>query len=279
MSNSQSGKLDELAANAAAEGGLSQKALNSLSIVDVGQQINTAMGVSIETVKAGEILLVGTLVDDSSSIAEEKWVSQPGGADILMTNEQPVRDGHNMLAKKLQRVKQRNGILAHAKYLNGKVLYPFVPIDQVTLMDGRNYKGNGGTPLDDSAMLFLITMALKAQECAEAGDPVRTMTLLISDGEDTSSKQFRTKDVFDQVKKMLSFEGQHIIAGMGVYNGRTDFRKVFSSMGIPDQWIWEPTSDPNDLATAFNVWSESAVRASQSATAFSQTATAGGFGN
>ena len=69
----------------------------------------------------------------------------------------------------------------------------------------------------------------------------------------------------------------HIIAAMGIDDGRTDFRKVFREMGIPDQWILTPGNTPAEIRKAFRVFSSSAVRASQSGASFSQMA-AGGFG-
>ena len=64
------------------------------------------------------------------------------------------------------------------------------------------------------------------------------------------------------------------IAAMGIDNGSTDFRKVFADMGIPAEWILTPKSDPHAIREAFQVFSQSAVRASQAA-AFSATALAG----
>jgi Ca2+-binding EF-hand superfamily protein len=71
---------------------------------------------------------------------------------------------------------------------------------------------------------------------------------------------------------------QHIIAAMGIDDGgKTDFHQVFRSMGIRDEWILTPGSTPSEIRKAFGTFSKSAVRASQTATSFSQTA-AGGFG-
>jgi hypothetical protein len=69
----------------------------------------------------------------------------------------------------------------------------------------------------------------------------------------------------------------HIIAAMGIDDGRTDFRQVFQDMGIRDEWILTPGNSQKDIRNAFQVFSQSAVRASQSAGSFSQTSL-GGFG-
>ena len=69
----------------------------------------------------------------------------------------------------------------------------------------------------------------------------------------------------------------HIVAAMGISDGITDFRAVFRDMGIEDRWILTPGNNPSEIRRAFQVFSQSAVRASQAAS-FSQGA-AGGFAN
>ena len=68
----------------------------------------------------------------------------------------------------------------------------------------------------------------------------------------------------------------HIVAAMGIDDGGlTDFRSVFREMGFHDEWILTPANNPSDIRRAFQVFSQSAVRASQGAASFSQTAQGG----
>jgi hypothetical protein len=69
----------------------------------------------------------------------------------------------------------------------------------------------------------------------------------------------------------------HIVAAMGISDGTTDFRSVFREMGIEDRWILTPGNNPSEIRKAFQVFSQSAVRASQAAS-FSSSAL-GGFTN
>jgi hypothetical protein len=69
----------------------------------------------------------------------------------------------------------------------------------------------------------------------------------------------------------------HIIAAMGIDDKRTDFHGVFKDMGVRDEWILTPGNSPSEIRKAFQVFSQSAVRASQNAASFSKTAL-GGFG-
>jgi len=66
---------------------------------------------------------------------------------------------------------------------------------------------------------------------------------------------------------------------MGFDDGAgTDFKQVFKEMGLRDEWILTPKTTPSEIRKAFQLFSQSAVRASQNAASFSKTAL-GGFGN
>ena len=143
-------------------------------------------------------------------------------------------------------------------------------------MDTQNYQANGGTPLYDETAKLLGTVIAKTQEFKDNGIQVRTITLIMTDGQDAHSHQCNTNDVKSIVSDMLRSE-EHIIAAMGFDNGSTDFEQVFQEMGIPSNWILTTNSDPSEIRKAFQVFSQSAVRASQSAANFSQTSM-GGFG-
>lgn len=255
--------LKSLFGSAVAAGDLTPAAAKVLALPDYGAQIQAGLGVKVDDVPASEVFLVGVLIDDSGSIR-------------FASNAAAVRDGHNGVVDALKASKQGMGILAHCRYLNGTILYEVVPLDQAVTMTPKNYDPNGGTPLYDQAIVLLGTIAAKAQEFADAGVVCRTATLLVTDGNDEHSKA-RVSDVKKVVDALLRAE-RHIVAGLGVDDGSTDFRDVFKAMGIRDEWILTPGNTPSEIRRAFQVFSRSAVRASQSAGSFSKTV-AGGFGN
>jgi len=131
-------------------------------------------------------------------------------------------------------------------------------------MTTANYHPNLGTPLYDQTAVVLGTVIAKAQELAQAGIAVRTVTLIITDGGDYGSTRCKPGDVKAIVADMLAQEN-HIVAAMGISDGTTDFRAVFRSMGIPDRWILTPGNSASEIRRAFAVFSQSAVRASQGA--------------
>jgi len=243
-------------------GELSPAAMKALSIPDIGAQIQAGLGITVDDVHASEVVLVTMMPDDSGSI-------RFGG------NAQAVRDGHNLVLDALRGSKQAEGILAHTRYLNGRVLYPYCLLDQTARMDKHNYDPNGGTPLYDETVVLLGTVLAKTRELADGGVPARSVTLLLTDGADEHSTRARASDVAAVVRDMCRAES-HIVAALGLDDGRTDFARVFREMGIEDRWILTAKSGASEIRRAFALFSQSAIRASQGAASFSKTA-AGGF--
>ncbi len=256
--------LNHLFQTAHAEGLLSSQSLQALNIIDIGAQIQAGLGVNVDDVMASEVVLVTMMPDDSGSI-------QYG------SNAQAVRGGHNSVLDALMTSQQQSNMLVHTRYLNGYVLFPYCPLAQTVRMNTQNYQPDQGTPLYDQTIVLLGTVLAKSQEFADNGVPVRTVTLLITDGADAHSQRSTANTVAAIVHDMLMAEN-HIIAGMGIDDGQTDFRRVFQDMGIRDEWILTPGNSEAEIRKAFRVFSQSAVRASQGAGSFSQSGL-GGFGS
>jgi hypothetical protein len=244
-------KIKKLLADAHDAGSLSARSLAALDVVDVGAQIQAGLGVTIDDVAASEVVLLTMMPDDSGSIS-------------AANNSDAVRDGHNFVLDALGRSKQSGEVLAHTRYLNGDVLFPYTELAHAVRMTPANYDPCHGTPLFDQTVVVLGTVITKAQELAQAGISVRTVTLLITDGGDYGSTRCRAPDVAAIVADMLAHEN-HIVAAMGIDDGTTDFKKVFRAMGIPDRWILTPGNSASEIRRAFQVFSQSAVRAAQGA--------------
>jgi hypothetical protein len=262
-SKSKSGpsQVAELLRAAHEDGELSPASLKALSVPDLGAQIQAGLGVCADDVQASEVVLVTMMPDDSGSIR-------------FAGNSEAVRSGHNLVLDALLACRQRDGVLVHTRYLNGRVLNPYGLLDRTVRMDQHNSDPNQGTPLYDQTVVVLGTVLAKAREFADSGVPARTVTLLISDGADEHSTRASARDVAALVGDLRRAES-HIIAALGVDDGHTDFRRVFSEMGIEDRWILTAGSSTTEIRRAFQVFSQSAVRASQGAAGFSKAAVAG----
>lgn len=258
-----SSNINNIFEEAKDEGMLSPQSVQALVVHDIGAQIQAGMGVNIDDVEASEVVLVSIMPDDSGSIR-------------FAGNSKSICDGHNLVLESLKTSKQQDNILVHTRYLNGKVLYPYCNIDQSVLMNSTNYDACHGTPLYDETVVLLGTVLAKTKEFADNGIPVRTVTLIMTDGEDMHSFKAKADNVKNIVDDMLRAEN-HIIAAMGFDNNKTKFRDIFREMGLLDQWILTPGDDQGSIRKAFQMFSQSAVRVSQSAVNFSRAAL-GGFG-
>ncbi|MFH2143403.1 MAG: hypothetical protein ABIJ97_13340 [Bacteroidota bacterium] len=256
--------VKDLIQSAKDEGLISPESGNILNIPDLGAQIQNALGVSVDDVETSEVVLVTIMPDDSGSIA---------GAG----NEQAIINGHNLVIDALKQSKQSNEVLFHTRYLNGTILNPFCFLDTAKYLDSKNYDPCLGTPLYDSTVFLLATILTKTQDFMESNSvPTRTITLIVTDGEDQHSTYHTIDNVKTIIQDMLKQEN-HIIAGMGVDNGSTNFKQVFEKMGILDKWILTPGNTESEIRKAFQIFSQSAVQASQGAANFSRAAL-GGFG-
>jgi hypothetical protein len=262
MTSQSAPDINQLFQSAVDEGSLSGSSFNTLMEFDLGAQLQASFGTPYDQVQATEVFLLELLIDDSGSIA---------GAG----NEDAVREGHNTVLDALNKSKSRDGILVSTQYLNGQVLNPWTPLDSAIRMDRSNYSANGGTPLYDMSVVALGNVIAKVQEFATNGVPVRSATCIITDGHDMHSFRHDERSVKTIVSDMLREEGLHIVAAIGIDDHYTDFRSIFGSMGIPDNWILTPGNSPSEIRRAFNVLSQSALRASQNAAGFSQTAASG----
>ena len=233
------------------------------ALKDVGSEIENALGVSAEDVPASEVFLLTIEIDDSGSIR-------------FASNAQFVRDGHNLVLDELARSNKSDDILVHTSYLNGGTLFPYRLLSGAIRLDNTNYNPMGGTPLYDQTLAVLGTVLAKEQEFANQGVPVRTVTVIVTDGRDEGSRR-SASDVKKLVDALLRSEN-HIIAFMGIDDGVTDFRAVAREMGIRDEWILTPKNDGHSIRQAFGVVSRISKSASQGAQAFSAAAQ-GGFGS
>ena len=263
MSNSVD--VNALLTGAMDEGALGAGSLNILNgLDDLGLRIQAALGTPADSVQASEAILVRVLMDDSPS---------------MMSYVQDAIDGYNLVIDAQLASKQKAGILFGADFLNGGLLCPYMPLDHIARLSLADYHLMGGTPLFSRSLETLATVIAKTQEFSDNGVPVRSITLIVTDGYNNQGRGTAAQ-VATVIADMMKAEN-HIVAAMGIAAdavGQADFRKVFQNMGIRPEWILTPKNTPSEIRKAWTLFSNSAVRASQNAANFSSTQV-GGFGN
>jgi len=246
-------------------GVLSEASMQALRKVDARK---FSLGSPVNQYQADYVLLVGTLIDDSGSLniavekdpKTERLVSRPASFDDPKSNAEAVRIGHNAVIQALLESETPSAIWFHTRYLNGDQLNPWSPLAGLTRMNRHNYRPERGTPLYDETVVMLGSTIAKLQEFRNNWVEVRTATLIVTDGDDTESRLQTPSSVKSVVTDMYKM-GIHIIAAMGIDDGKTDFRKVFIEMGIKESLILTPGSTPEEIRKAFGLFGKMASQA------------------
>lgn len=255
-------QMNSVLVQASLSGDLSNDALLSLSGLDLGQQIQEGLGVSVDDIESSEVLLVNVLLDDSGSMSG---------------NEQAVRDGVNEMLAALLGSKQAGGVVVYVRQLNSGLTFAYQLLTATVKLSAQNYRAIGGTPLFRETLVTLGTIATKTSEFENNGVPVRSITVIVTDGGDTGWNNPPAHDVKRIVEDMERSE-RHIIFGYGL-GDEPFFRQVFNDMGIRPERQLVTTADHHEVRRGFGIVSQSAVRASQAAGTGFSGAGVGGFGS
>jgi hypothetical protein len=238
---------------------LSQGTLDNITSHDLGADITAALGTPVDSLRGSEMLLLSLLLDDSSSMSSM--------ADVLIA-------GVNLIVDAVVNSKPAGDVLVQMRSLNDGLIFPATPIKLLPRLTRDLYRPSGATPLFDGSYLLLSTGMAKVEEAMLAGIPARALHVIISDGAPYGAQRYTARDVHALIKDMHRIQPEaHLVLGMGIDDGRTDFRALFKSMGIGvdrDEHILTPDNSPSAIRKAFQVASQSAATASQGAAGFSQ---------
>lgn len=236
-------------------GGLSKPSADAL-IKAKPSNIGTALG---SESGASELLLVSVLVDDSISIAH----------DI-----EHIRFGYGKVLMALRTKSFDAAVQFHVRAMNKGVIEPYTDLAHAPALTEANYSGSDlaqVTPLYLQSVLLFGTAMLKAQEEADRGTRVRTYSLIITDGEDNRSGSVTVDDVRAMVTTMHTLWKNHVVAAMGVgERPETQFRDIFTKMGIPSDRQYTPGTSVERLQEDFDEIADMLAIAASSETHFAQ---------
>jgi hypothetical protein len=237
------------------EGTIGTDSLNLLTPLDYNGQLQLAMGISADDVDAAEVTLVTMLMDNSTSMSRM--------ADA-------AREGQHEMIQALGGSKAATGVLMAGWSFDPQPIHGYLPLGNVPLLDSNNYYPHvPRTPLFSSTVQVLGGVVAKTQEFSSNGVPVRSVTVIVTDGGDNDSPRHTAADVANLVGDLERTE-MHIVMMIGIDDGFTDFRDVGRQMGIRDDRVMPIGSTPSELRRAVNVVSQSALQVSQSAGTISQ---------
>lgn len=248
--SNSSAKLSDLL-NKAVDSGVLSSDTSQLITGNLGQMVIAgAAGMDTEDIMASDVTLITVLIDASSSI----------GYSGL---EQAVRDGQNAMLESFKGSKESDSILLAQWKFNSaqKVVHSYVPVDRAVKLNKRNYRSTGSTVLYDAWCDACAANVAYAEQLRDGGTPCRSVVVVITDGEDTSSRR-RISDCQKISADLLASE-QFVLAFVGVGN-EADFRRIAKGMGIPKGCIEvQKDATPSVLRAVFEMVSQSAIRTSQ----------------
>lgn len=243
-------KLKNLFTGAVGDGILSQKTSSMLTGHLGNVVVAGAAGAAMEDIEATDVTLVTLLIDASSSIAYANL-------------EGAVREGHAELLSSFAGSKEKDSILIGLWTFNSSVdvVHSYVPVHDAVRLDQKNYRGTGYTRLYDAWCDALAANVAYAQQLRDSGTPVRSVVVVITDGEDTGSRRKArhckrlSEDLLKSEQFVLAFVGVGVEAG---------FRRIAKGMGVPDGCVEvQSQATPSALRQVFQMVSRSAIRASQ----------------
>ena len=252
--------LNSILSGAKQDGLITAAGMQAFQIVDLGDEISDNLGITPDLVDASEVFAFFGVIDDSGSIRFR------GNTDV-------VRTGYNGVLDALTKSKSRDDIIVGATLLNGGVLHPVCALTDAKRLDSH-FDPNGDTPLYDRVIQTCELILRKCKEFQDTGASFKGVIVIVTDGNDEGSRA-TAANVKAVLEPLLAKEIISVVA-LGISDGSTDFRAVFSSMGIPDTLVLTVSDDPSSIRKAFGVISRATQAASQGAS-LSQSGL-GGFG-
>ena len=242
--------LQTLFARAAQAGTLSAQSQSILS-GDLGPLVIAgASGRAVDEIQASEVTLVTVVIDASTSIASRGL-------------QAAVCAGQHLLLDAFAGSKEKDSVLVALWTFasDASVLHSYVPVDDATRLDDKTYRPDGTTHLFDTFCDAAAANVAYAQTLRDGGTPVRSILVVVTDGEDVGSRR-PARTCRKLATDLLKSEQFHL-AFVGVGDD-VDFVAVARSMGFSDGSILvQKDATPQALRATFAMVSRSAIRASQ----------------
>ncbi len=203
-------------------------------------------GMGIDDIESTEVTLITALYDKSSSINYYGLT-------------QAVIDGQNEMIKAIEGSKKKDDIMI-AQWLfdhGTSVVHSYLPVEQAVKLNKKNYIPSGSTSLYDMLCEAMSANFAYTELLKGSGTPVQNIVVVITDGEDTSSKRI-AGDVKKISTDLLRTE-QYILAYAGV--GTDNHNAIAKSIGFPSVIVTGATA--SEIRKIFRMMSESIISVSQ----------------
>lgn len=242
MSN-QSQNIQNLFDNAQTEG-LSKAATEILVNNLNATNIAGATGATVDELAGDQVTLFVEVLDATGS---------------MFDNRDAVIKAYNEQLEALKGSKAADSILMSTWTFNEQSVlsHGYLALNNVPKLDHSSYDPQGNTALYDAVLDAFTGVVAYGQSLRDAGINLKIVVVVISDGEDNSSKNSANK-VKTVAKELLNQECTLAFVAFGL-NGKS----VATKIGFPVANVLDETSDPSGWRRALGTVSKSVIRASQ----------------
>lgn len=121
------------------------------------------------------------------------------------------------------------------------------PLKEVKPLGKGEYKANGYTALLDAIGITIDTVGKKLAEMSEAERPNKVVVVIITDGEENSSKEYKPAQIKAKVEEQQSkYAWVFLFLGANI-----DAFKVGSAMGVPQAQVAQYAANAQGLRGAY----------------------------
>lgn len=237
----------QISIQSAAQDGLSEETVGLLVNNLSAATMAGAAGTSVDDLAGDEVTLFVRVIDRTGSI-EDRGLAQP------------MRDAANEQIEALEGSKAADSVLMSTLLFHTatEVLHSYLSLGKAIRLDASNYRPTGGTALFDATLDAVTSAVDYAQQLRDAGVRVKVVVVIMTDGEDNSSRH-SAGQVASVIKDLIA---QEIYTFAFVAFG-TQGRMIGQMMGIPSANIIDQQATAHDIRIAFDTVSRSVIRASQ----------------
>lgn len=229
---------------------------SALLLAGLSKRINKTMAVIPNKPLVTDQTLLCILLDNSPSMEHNR-------------NHVAAVEGHNTVTNALLQAKAINSVESLTMLLNSNPKYVrtttgdrddfcWLSLKAAPRLDHKRFIHGSATPLFDRSLEALGSVLARTKWWEDTyGVQTRSITLLMTDGEDNDSKA-KASDVARLVQDMLAME-KHRIFFMGVKSNTIDYTQLGASMGIPSDCIGVVERDAKAIRDKFQLFSQSAI--------------------
>ncbi len=194
-----------------------------------------------------QVLLVTNVVDDSGSI------NACGNTQAIIRGYNEGLD--NFTADQVHNPQRE--LFVSALLINRGWLYQAKAPGEADRLNDQNYRPDGSTPLFPATLAALDFVTQAATFLTQQGLEVYSFTNILTDGADTTHQ---APSVVAPAVRAIQLGGNHIVTGIAVRDGQTNFFQVFTEMGILEQWIKVIERQEGDIVTGVSAAVATAAR-------------------